>query len=355
MTMLPTDLQTNAPTGQMVEIIASPEGAGERVDRFLAAAVNAEGTSQGASAGTLSRSRIKALVLDGHLFENDVALQDPSATVKAGSRYRLSIPEPADPTPSGEAIKLDILYEDPHIIIINKPAGMVVHPAPGNLSGTLVNAFIAHCGPELTGIGGVLRPGIVHRLDKETSGVMMAAKTEVAHQRLTTMFAAHDLDRRYLALLWNTGTARNGIIDEPIGRATRDRKRQAVTAKGRKAITHWEALRVYPPFGMLTECQLETGRTHQIRVHMAHIGHGVIGDKLYGRPPRAAQMPDELARACLAKLRAIDRQALHAAHLGFSHPVTGQFLEFTAPMPPDLADLQGMMETTMAARATSGR
>lgn len=345
MTTPDIDLSENS-TSTVKEIIAPTTAAGERVDRFLAGAL---------ADSTLSRSRIKALVLDGCLFEDDIVLRNPSATVREGTIYRLAIPRPSDPRPKGEAIALDILFEDEHIIVINKAAGMVVHPAPGNLTGTLVNALIAHCGPSLTGIGGVLRPGIVHRLDKDTSGVMMAAKTDIAHARLTDMFAAHDLDRRYQALVWGVGVDREGTIDAPVGRAENDRKRQTVTAKGRAAITHWHLQRVYPPFGALIECRLETGRTHQIRVHMAHIGHGVIGDPLYGRPLRAAQMPDNLARTCLSQLRAFGRQALHAAHLGFAHPVSGDMLEFTAEMPADMARAHQVMADTVASRASSSR
>lgn len=373
----------DAPSHTATTIIAPIGAAGERVDRFLAAAIaglsapaipdeQADDSAPGAKPGAnknvyfsegdiphpltaLSRSRIKALVLEGCLCENDIILRDPSATVKAGASYSLMIPTPEDPTPLGEKIALDILYEDAHIIVINKAAGMVVHPAPGSPSGTLVNALISHCGESLTGIGGVLRPGIVHRLDKDTSGVMMAAKTDIAHQRLSDMFAAHDLDRRYQALVWGVNVDRQGTIDAPIGRAERDRKRQAITPKGRNAITHWQLQRIYPPFGSLVECQLETGRTHQIRVHMAHIGHGVVGDPLYGKALRASQMPDNLSRTCLSQLRAFGRQALHAAHLGFIHPVSGEAMAFDAEMPSDMAKLHKLMEDTVAARASSSR
>ena len=344
-------------SGEVVRIIAPEEAGGERLDRFLATAIAARNSEDETptDSHSLSRSRIKTLVLDGCLHENDKIITDPSAGIRPGAIYQLVVPKPSDPTPQGEAIALDILFEDEHLIVINKAAGMVVHPAPGSLSGTLVNALIAHCGPSLTGIGGVMRPGIVHRLDKDTSGVMMAAKTDRAHQRLTDMFAAHDLDRRYNALVWGSGVDRQGTVDAPIGRAERDRKRQAVTAKGRKAITHWQMIRVYPPFGSLIECQLETGRTHQIRVHMAHIGHGVIGDPLYGKPARASQMPDALSRTCLGQLRGFGRQALHAVHLGFAHPLTGEALAFSTDMPADMAHLHQVMETAVAARASSSR
>tara|TARA_B100000575_G_scaffold283098_1_gene275578 strand:- start:446 stop:1531 length:1086 start_codon:yes stop_codon:yes gene_type:complete len=344
-------------TGEIICITAPDEAGGERLDRFLSTAIAARSSEDDTTAYThsLSRSRIKALILDGFLQENGLIVTDPSAGIKPDGVYRLVIPKLRNPTPKGESIPIDILFEDEHLIVVNKSAGMVVHPAPGNSSGTLVNALIAHCGSGLKGIGGVMRPGIVHRLDKDTSGVMVAAKTGFAHQHLTDMFAAHDIDRRYHALVWGTGVDRQGSIDIPIGRAERDWKRQTVSAKGRKAITHWKMLRVYPPFGSLFECQLETGRTHQIRVHMAHIGHGVIGDPLYGKPANASQMPDNLSRKCLLQLRSFGRQALHAAHLGFAHPKTGEALAFSTDLPADMVHLRNLMETVVAARANSNR
>ena len=316
----------------------------DRIDRFLANAFRDDQQP-------LSRSRIKTLILDHQLSENGSTLSDPSAPVKSGATYILTLPPPVDATPKGENLPLDILFEDEHIIAINKPVGLVVHPAPGSLTGTLVNALIAHCGESLTGIGGVLRPGIVHRLDKDTSGVMIAAKTAVAHANLTSMFAAHDLDRRYQALVWGTEIDRDGTVDAPLGRSNFDRKKQAVTPKGRHAITHWHTLRSFPPFATLLECRLETGRTHQIRVHMAHIGRSIIGDPLYGRAPRAGQMPDVTARTCLAQLRSFRRQALHAAHLGFAHPVTGEALGFTSQLPDDMQTLIQIMDGAIATRA----
>ncbi len=316
----------------------------DRIDRFLANAFQDEQEP-------LSRSRIKALILDHQLSENGSTLSDPSASVKSGATYILTLPPPVDATPKGEDLPLDILFEDDHIIVINKPVGLVVHPAPGSFTGTLVNALIAHCGESLTGIGGVLRPGIVHRLDKDTSGVMIAAKTAVAHANLTSMFAAHDLERRYQALVWGTDIDRDGTVDAPLGRSNFDRKKRAVTSKGRHAITHWRTLRSFPPFATLLECQLETGRTHQIRVHMAHIGRSIIGDPFYGRAPRAGQMPDVTARVCLAQLRSFGRQALHASHLGFAHPVTDEALCFTSRLPDDMQTLIQIMDDAITARA----
>ena len=316
-----------------------------RIDRFLA---NAFCDDQ----KPLSRSRIKALINDHQLSENGSTLSDPSAPVKSGATYILTLLPPVDATPKGEDLPLDILFEDDHIIAINKPVGLVVHPSPGSLTGTLVNALIAHCGESLTGIGGVLRPGIVHRLDKDTSGVMIAAKTAAAHANLTSMFAAHDLDRRYQALVWGNEIDRDGTVDAPLGRSNFDRKKQAVTSKGRHAITHWHTLRSFPPFATLLECRLETGRTHQIRAHMAHIGRSIIGDPLYGRAPRAGQMPDVTARTCLAQLRSFGRQALHAAHLGFAHPVTGEALVFASKLPEDMQTLIKFMDDAIATRAS---
>ena len=317
----------------------------DRIDRFLANAFRDHEKS-------LSRSRIKALILNHQLSESGSTLSDPSAPVKSGATYVLTLPLPVDALPKGEDMPLDILFEDDHIIVINKPVGLVVHPAPGSPTGTLVNALIGHCGKSLTGIGGVLRPGIVHRLDKDTSGVMIAAKTAISHANLTSMFAAHDLDRRYQALVWGTEINRNGTVDAPIGRSNLERKKQAVKSNGRKAITHWHRLRSFPPFATLLECQLETGRTHQIRVHMAHIGRSIIGDPLYGRALRAGQMPDGTTRTCLAQLRNFRRQALHATHLGLVHPVTGKALSFTSKLPEDMQTLIKFMDDAIATRAS---
>ena len=313
----------------------------QRLDRWLA---------ENSGIEALSRSRIKNLILDGQLSCNGQPETDPSSVVRGSAVYQLTLPEAAAALPEAEDIALDILYEDEAMIVINKPAGMVVHPAPGALTGTLVNALLAHCGDSLTGIGGVARPGIVHRLDKDTSGVMVAAKTDIAHSRLSEMFAGHDLDRRYNALVWGMPAARHGTIDAPLGRHRTDRKRQAVMERGRHAITHYKTLRDLPPFGCLLECQLETGRTHQIRVHMAHLGHGVMGDPLYGRPKRAGQMPDSHSRTALARLRAFPRQALHAKTLSFAHPLSGAEMDFSAEMPADMAGLIALIDNAITER-----
>ena len=313
----------------------------QRLDRWLA---------ENSGIKALSRSRIKNLILDGQLSCNGQPETDPSSVVRSSAVYQLTLPEAVAALPEAEDIALDILYEDETMIVINKPAGMIVHPAPGALTGTLVNALLAHCGDSLTGIGGVSRPGIVHRLDKDTSGVMVAAKTDIAHCRLSEMFAAHDLDRRYHALVWGMPAARHGSIDAPLGRHRTDRKRQAVMERGRHAITHYKTLRDLPPFGCLLECRLETGRTHQIRVHMAHLGHGVMGDQLYGRPKRAGQMPDSYSRAALARLRAFPRQALHAKTLSFAHPLSGAEMDFSAEMPADMAELIALIDNAITER-----
>ena len=321
---------------------ASDDDTTTRIDKWLAIYTDDAG---------LTRSRIKTLITDGQLTCNGRTLSDPSASVKPGARYELVVPKVVDATPQPENIPLDILYEDNDIIVLNKVAGMVVHPAPGALSGTLVNALLAHCKGSLTGIGGVARPGIVHRLDKDTSGVMVSAKTDRAHIRLTEMFAAHDLERRYRTLVWGMPAERAGIVDQPLSRHRVDRKRQAVIPSGRQAVTHYRALSDLPPFGCLIECQLETGRTHQIRVHMAHLGHGVMGDPLYGKPLRASQMPDKISREALSVIRAFPRQALHAASLGFEHPISGQPLFFETDLPSDMQALHAHILNALAQRA----
>ena len=326
---------------ERVTLAAEAEQAGQRLDKWLADTLARD---------DLSRSRLKALIQDGALKKDNQVVTDPSARVIAASVYSLTVPEAAPATPQPEPLPLAILYEDEHLICINKAAGMVVHPAPGALSGTLVNALLYHCGDSLTGIGGVARPGIVHRLDKDTSGVMIVAKTAAAHSRLTDMFAAHDLDRRYQALVWGLPAMRADTVDAALARHPVDRKRQAVQPRGRHAITHYTTLRDLPPFGCLIECRLETGRTHQIRVHMAHIGHGVIGDPLYGKPRRAGQMPYTISRDALASLRAFPRQALHAARLSFAHPITGAALDFDSPLPADMTKLISTIEQAIKAR-----
>lgn len=310
----------------------APHEAGTRLDSFLAARI-----------GTLSRSRVKSLILEGAVTRDGTVTKDPSESVQAGAIYRLRPPAPEPAAPAAQEIGLHILYEDEYLLVLNKPAGMVVHPAPGNPDGTLVNALIAHCGDSLTGIGGERRPGIVHRLDKDTSGVMVVAKMELAHARLSAAFAARDLEREYKAICWGVPNPASGAIEGDIGRDPRDRKRMAVvTRNGKHALTNYRVIRLFGQGAALIACRLATGRTHQIRVHLAHIGHPLVGDPVYlKRRPAAAKLLPEPARAL-----ALDfpRQALHAEILGFSHPITGAALRFTIPPPVDFQTLQDVMQ-----------
>jgi 23S rRNA pseudouridine1911/1915/1917 synthase len=306
---------------------AGAEHAGQRADRFLAERI-----------GTLSRSRVKALIVAGCATRDGEPLREPAEPVRAGARYALAVPAPQPAIPQPQPIPLPILYEDADLLVLDKPPGLVVHPAPGNLDGTLVNALLAHCGAELPGIGGQRRPGIVHRLDKDTSGVMVVAKTEFALAALSSAFAARDLDRAYLALVWGVPAPPSGEIEGAIGRDPRERKRMAVLARGGKpALTRYRTLIARAPAAALLECRLATGRTHQIRVHLASRGHPLIGDPLYLRriPAVARTLPEELRR----RLLDFPRQALHAARLGFVHPRSGERLTFTTPPPPDMREL----------------
>jgi 23S rRNA pseudouridine1911/1915/1917 synthase len=286
----------------------------------------------------ISRARLQALIAEGALSRDGLVLRDPSAKAQAGE-YRLLIPPPSPAEPQPEAIPLSVLFEDAHLIVIDKPAGMAVHPAPGSDTGTLVNALLAHCGASLAGVGGVARPGIVHRLDKDTSGVMVAAKTDAAHTGLSALFAAHDIERVYVALTRGAPEPRSGSIQGRIGRSTHDRKKMAVLrAGGREAVTHYRTeARFGPearPLAARLACTLETGRTHQIRVHLAARGAPVLGDPLYG-----SGQPAVAVRAAMAKA-GLRRQALHAAVLGLVHPVTGEPLRFESQLPRDLSGLE---------------
>jgi 23S rRNA pseudouridine1911/1915/1917 synthase len=325
------------PTASSVEqfrVTADTTHAGQRLDRFLTDAI-----------GTLSRSRVKTLIEAGRARRGDVTLREPAEPVRAGTAYTLDLPPPTPATPQPQAIPLTILYEDADLIVLDKPAGLVVHPAPGNLDGTLVNALLAHCGPGFTGIGAERRPGIVHRLDKDTSGVMVVAKTQAANDALTAAFAARDLDRAYLALCWGVPSPLAGEIEGAIGRDPRDRKRMAVVTRGGKAaLTRYRTLRAWQTCVALLECRLATGRTHQIRVHLAAQGHPIVGDPLYlRRIPPAARL---LAAPVRETLLDFPRQALHAARLGFVHPVTGRPLVFETSPP---ADFQALLDTLDAA------
>ncbi len=316
--------------GDLVEVILPPD-AGGRLDKALAGA-----------AAPLSRARIQALMAEGAVTLDGRAVTDASEKARPGAAYLILVPplEPAQPL--AQAIPLAVLYEDGDLIVIDKPAGMAAHPAPGTPDRTLVNALLAHCGSSLSGIGGVARPGIVHRLDKDTSGVMVAAKTDAAHQGLSALFAAHDIERRYVALVRGAPAPAQGTIEARIGRPHFDRQRMAVLkAGGREAITHYRVTAVYGgdprPLAARVVCTLETGRTHQIRVHLAHKGSPVLADPLYGASPPSARVRTAIAEA------GVTRQALHAAVLGFAHPITGKALRFETSLPEDMAQLEAAL------------
>jgi 23S rRNA pseudouridine1911/1915/1917 synthase len=317
-------------------VVVAAEEAGERLDRVLAARLP-----------ELSRSRHKALILAGRVAIDGATIRDPGHRVNAGATIRLELPPAEEAAPEPESIPLKVLFEDDEIIVIDKPAGLVVHPGAGNWTGTLVNALIAHCGDSLSGIGGVKRPGIVHRLDKDTSGVMVVAKTDRAHRALSRQFADHGregpLRRGYLAFVWGIPDRPRGTIAKPIGRHAHSRDKMTVRADGREAITHWEVLERYrgvdgAPVASLLACQLETGRTHQIRVHLAAIGHPLLGDEVYGAgfKTKVSQLGPEPRAA----LQALARQALHAHLLEIEHPSQSAILEFRSELPDDLSRLR---------------
>jgi 23S rRNA pseudouridine1911/1915/1917 synthase len=326
------------PQASTETIDVAAEQSGQRLDRVLA----------GSSA--LSRTRLKGLILDGAVTIGARTIRDPGYRVNAGETVTVAVPQPEPAEPGGESIPLNIVFEDDEIIVIDKPAGLVVHPAAGHASGTLVNALIAHCGGSLSGIGGVKRPGIVHRLDKDTTGLMVVAKTDLAHHALAAQFADHGrtgpLRRGYLAFAWGAPARPKGTINEPIDRHPKSRDRMAVRATGRAAITHWQVLERFPgkdgkkgekPVASLIECRLETGRTHQIRVHLAHAGHPLLGDSTYGVGFKTKA--SRLASAARDTLQGLGRQALHAYLLVLEHPKSGQKLEFRSELPADLTRL----------------
>ena len=301
----------NGAASEQFDVPAAP-GDGGRLDTFLAARL----------AG-LSRSRLKALIQAGAVSIGGETILDPSRTAKPGTTYHVAVPAATPAIPQAQDIALDILHEDADLIVINKPVGLVVHPAPGNPDRTLVNALIHHCGDSFTGIGGVQRPGIVHRLDKDTSGVMVVAKTAQAHESLVTQFAARSIERAYGALVWGVPSPTRGQVTGNIGRSPRNRKKMALLSRGgRPATTHYRLIEAIGRKASRVECRLETGRTHQIRVHMAHIGHAVIGDPLYGGRRRVPGLTEH----CTG-------QALHAFCLGFRHPTRDETLRFEAPFP----------------------
>lgn len=336
-----TRLPLVAPEGPQVFGVGA-EDAGERLDRFL-------GQAAAARSLALSRTRLKALIEAGEVRVDENVVRDPSARLAHGARIAFEAPSPEESPLLGEEIELAVVYEDEHLIVIDKPAGLVVHPAPGHAAGTLVNALIRHCGKSLSGVGGVKRPGIVHRLDKDTSGLLVVAKTDAAHRGLADLFADHgrtgSLEREYLALVWGGFDATAGKVMGAIGRDRRHREKMAVVSeeRGRRATTRWRLEEALGPASLIA-CQLETGRTHQIRVHMASIGHPLLGDWAYGSgfKTKAALLG---ARAASA-LEALGRQALHASVLGFEHPITGEALRFERQPPKDFARLLKALRST---------
>jgi len=326
-----------------LEVIVEGSEGSPRLDRVLAAHL-----------AELSRSRLKALILAGQVKVKGAPVRDPAYHVAAGDTITIDVPEPVAAVPKGEEIALNIIYEDEDLIVIDKPAGLVVHPGAGHETGTLVNALIAHCGDSLSGIGGVKRPGIVHRLDKDTSGLLVVAKNDAAHQSLSAQFADHGrtgaMRRGYLAFVWGVPNRQRGTVDAPIDRHPHAREKMAVREGGRHAVTHWEVVESFKgpdgkPVAALIACELETGRTHQIRVHLAHIGHPLMGDMVYG--PHFKTKATHLGPQARAALAALDRQALHAYLLALEHPKTGAILEWNSDLPPDLRFLEGTLQAAL--------
>jgi 23S rRNA pseudouridine1911/1915/1917 synthase len=328
---------------QRLEVTVAGDEGSLRLDRVLAVRL-----------AELSRSRLKALILAGSVTIKSVPVRDPAYHVSAGDTITIDVPEAIAAEPSGENIALNIVHEDDDIIVIDKPKGLVVHPAAGHETGTLVNALIAHCGTSLSGIGGVRRPGIVHRLDKDTTGLMVAAKNDRAHQSLTEQFADHGrtgaMRRGYLAFVWDLPNRQRGTVEAPIDRHPFAREKMAVRESGREAITHWETRESFvgrdgKPVAALLACQLETGRTHQIRVHLAHIGHPLMGDSVYG--PHFKTKASHLGPESQAALTALGRQALHAYLLALKHPRNGAILEWISDLPQDLIRLRDCLRAAL--------
>ena len=306
---------------QTIEVRLEPAHAGWRLDRALAASIP-----------TLSRERLKSLIRTGAVETAGVALRDPATRVRGNEDLKVAVPEPTPAHNVAQDIPLRVVFEDEHLLVVDKPAGLVVHPAAGNPDGTLVNALLHHCGGSLSGIGGVARPGIVHRIDKDTSGLLVIAKTDVAHEGLAKQFAAHSIERRYLAIVTGIPKSTEGKVDAPLARSSTNRKKIAIVegSRGKRAVTRWRRITVLRE-AALVECRLETGRTHQVRVHMASLGHPLVGDPVYGRSGKT--------HGSTLKELGFHRQALHAAELGFVHPVTKSRLSFASAMPPDMQEL----------------
>jgi 23S rRNA pseudouridine1911/1915/1917 synthase len=336
-------LEQGSNSGQRHEVTVGGDEGSNRLDRVLAV-----------RRPELSRSRLKALILAGSVAIKGAPIRDPAYHVAAGDTITIDVPEAVAAEPQAEDIALDIAYEDDDIIVIDKPKGLVVHPAAGHETGTLVNALIAHCGISLSGIGGVKRPGIVHRLDKDTTGLMVAAKNDRAHKSLTEQFADHGrtgaMRRGYMAFVWGVPNRQRGTVDAPIDRHRFAREKMAVREGGREAVTHWEIQEAFngrdgKPVAALLACQLETGRTHQIRVHLAHIGHPLMGDGVYG--PHFKTKASHLGPRSQAALATLDRQALHAYLLALEHPKTGAILEWMSDLPDDLTLLRDCLRAAL--------
>ena len=334
---------TSSNSGQRLEVTVGGDEGSSRLDRVLAVRLP-----------QLSRSRLKTLILAGSVAIKSAPVRDPAYHVVSGDTITIDVPEAVAAEPKAEDIALDIAYEDDDLIVIDKPKGLVVHPAAGHETGTLVNALIAHCGASLSGIGGVRRPGIVHRLDKDTTGLMVAAKNDRAHQSLTGQFADHGrtgaMRRGYMAFVWGVPNRQRGTVDAPIDRHPHAREKMAVRDSGREAITHWEIQETFngrdgKPIAALLACRLETGRTHQIRVHLAHIGHPLMGDAVYG--PHFKTKASHLGPQSQAALEALGRQALHAYLLVLEHPQNGAILEWISDLPSDLTLLRDCLRAAV--------
>ena len=302
------------------------DSAGIRLDKFLAAQLK-----------DISRSRLQKLIGEGNVFFDDIVISDNSRKTKAGEAYKVIVPPAIDADPEPENIALDIVYEDEDLLVVNKPAGMTVHPAIGAYSGTLVNALLYHCKDNLSGINGVKRPGIVHRIDKDTSGLLVVAKNDYAHNFLSEQFAEHSIERTYFAFVYGTPNPLNGRIEANIGRSTTDRKKMAIVDSGGKtAVTNYKTLELFKRAAALVQCNLETGRTHQIRVHLSSIGNALIGDQVYVKAHKSTMPIPEYLKTTI---NFFPRQALHAKSLGFIHPRTKQFVQFDSELPSDLQEL----------------
>lgn len=334
--------------------VAGEEDAGKRLDKWLAEWAD------------LSRSRIKALILDGQVLAGGTPATKPTTKIVEDMLYEISVPAPVAADPEPENIPLDIVYEDAHLIVVNKPVGLTVHPAVGNWSGTLVNALLYHCGDSLSGIGGVLRPGIVHRIDKNTSGLLVVAKDDKTHQGLSKQFAKHTVERVYVCMTRGAPNPRFGRIETRLARSPHDRKKMGVVKKqdarsiasgkephGKIAITNYEFVKGYgrtkgaslsTPLVSIIECRLETGRTHQIRVHMAHISCPILGDSTYGKTGAFKTATSESELILRAALDGFERQALHAKTLGFIHPITKEHMSFDSELPNDMVKLEAALQ-----------